>query len=170
MTDWLICKWGQRAIDAFKGPTSKHKKTNFSSWFQPRTSCTHSGFLPVFVMLQQRFFFFGSPLRKVSLVLLPEALEMIDSESVIHQTAVLSCHQQVALQFLQLSQRKKLNRQHNQPRNPGHIAIYWKQIGAGSCCHLLPALFSTECPYDQQLQSQVNRVKFYAEMVGESKG
>lgn len=95
---------------------------------------------------------------------------MIDSESVMRQGAVLSCHQQVALQFLQLSQRKKLNRQHNQPRNLGHIAIYLKQIGAGSCCHLLPALFPTKCPYNQQLRSQVNGVKFYAEMVGESKG
>lgn len=68
----------------------------------------------LFAHIQVAFLFLSccNTLWKVLLVLLPEVLEMINSESVIHQGAVLPCHQQLAPQFLQLTQRKKLNR-HN---------------------------------------------------------
>lgn len=83
------------------------------------------------------------------------------------QGAVVSHRQRVAPRFLQLSERKELNRQHNQPRNLGHIESRLELAAAAVFCQLR---FPAERPDSQQLQLRVNRVRFYAEMVGENKG
>lgn len=89
--------------------------------------------------------FLDLPLVKVLLDLLTESclvfskvLEWNDSESVIFQGAVASHCQRVVPRFLQLSQRKELNRQHNQPRTLGHIAI----LKADWSWQLLPSFAS----------------------------
>lgn len=148
-----------RALVTSQLKKKTQQKSNFTSnstYFKPKTSCTHLGLLPVFVMLQCCCFSFRY-LGK----LLCFCLQMCWRWSIHNQSyigwgggAVLSCHPRGALQFLQLPQRKKQNRQHRRPRNLGHIAVYWKQIGTGSCCRLfcqlcfppnVPAIRSHSC-------------------------
>lgn len=89
---------------------------------------------------------------------------------VIFQGAALANRQQVAPWLLQLSQRKKLNRQHNQPRNLGHIAV----LKADWSWQLLPSFanfrFPAGRPDSQRLRSRVKSVNSDAEMVRENKG